>query len=516
MDENSRTRLIRNVIVPLGHEAELGKYLTQKFRHLQIESLKVERRSLDARHRNHLVWQYNLLVELKGKIPNNPDILEYHTPQPYLTGSRHLQEKHPFIIGSGPAGLFCALAMVEKGIEPWIFEQGDQIEERDNKVTKFLHGGSLDTESNIQFGEGGAGTYSDGKLTSRNRDYYSCKVFEYLVRFGAEETILTESYPHLGTDVLKKVIKNLRSYLESRGVLFFWRHQLKDIRVNHGNVCRVLINEMGYVPEVMILATGNSGRLVYRLLDMQVPMEAKAFAAGFRIEHPQAYLNALFYGEKTDISKTGAASYRIKGQFGGRGVYSFCMCPGGLVVNGTSENGGIVTNGMSYSSRSGKYGNSALVAQVDQRDFGNEVLSGMKFQEQIEKKCFEISKLFVAPGQQAQDYLSGKSGNSELKSTFQPGIIKYDLEKIYSPAINNSLKQALTFWEKHYPGFAREGVLIAPETRTSAPLRIMRDHVRLNSLGAENLYPVGEGAGYAGGIISSAADGYKTGSIFEH
>lgn len=505
-------RLIRNVQVPLGREFEIEKYLRSKIHHLKYESLKIHRRSLDARKRNHLLWQYNLIVETKGKIPQHPDILEYHEPEAYIKTARKLGDRHPFIIGAGPAGLFCALAMVEKGLEPWIFEQGDMIPQRDMKLKKFMRTAELDTQSNIQFGEGGAGTYSDGKLTARNRDFYSRKVFEYLVKFGADEKILIESNPHLGTDALKKIIINMREYIKSKGGLFFWGHQLEDIYVSNGKVKKVTINGMGYVPEILVIAPGNSARKLYRILSEKVKLESKAFAVGFRIEHTQEYLNALFYGEKTPIELTGAASYRIKGKFDNRGVYSFCMCPGGVIVNGASQTGGVVTNGMSYSQRAGKYGNSAIVCQVDKRDYGSGALDGMLFQERIEKFAFRDK--YRLPVQSGKNFLLNKKENKILPDKYKPGSYNANINDIFPGVISSALQKAMIYFDKRYSGFTREGILAAPETRTSAPLRIVRDHVLLNSIDAENLYPAGEGAGYAGGIISSAADGYKTGSIF--
>ncbi len=482
----------------------------------QVENYQILKRSLDARIRNRLVWQYSLLVQLLDSHISHPDLLDFIEQQPYITPLHKLFDQHPIIIGAGPAGLFCALGLVEKGLKPLIFDQGDCIEDRDIKIRKFRQEGILDDQSNIQFGEGGAGAYSDGKLTARNQDYYSHKVYQYLVKFGADPDILINAHPHLGTDKLRNIIKEIRKYLLDMGCKFFWNHKLEDLTINQGKVASLKINGETYQPEIIILAPGNAARELFKLLAVKVPMESKVFAVGYRIEHKQDFIDKLFYGEKTDITLTGAAEYRIKVQSGGRSVYSFCMCPGGIIVNAASEAGGIVTNGMSWSKRNGKFSNAALVTPVNITESAKDILAGVRFQEMIEAECYNISGSYCAPAQDGLDFVENKLTRKIRKTTCLPGIISANLADIYPLEITSALRKALLYWDKRYNGFAREGLLVAPETRTSSPVRILRNPGTGQCLGAENLFPIGEGSGYAGGIISSAADGIKLFALMKY
>jgi uncharacterized protein len=510
-------KLLRNITIPVEKSLDIEKEICTK---LKLESQKltsysVRRRSLDARRRNNLVWQYTALIEISGNYPSHPDLLDFKEKLPSIEPTQKLNDRQPLIVGAGPAGLFAALGLVEKGLCPIIFDQGETIEDRDISIKKFWQKGILDTDSNVQNGEGGAGTFSDGKLTSRKQDYYTSKVLEYLVRFGADPDILINAHPHLGTDKLKLIISAIREFLVQKGCEFKWKHRLEDITIASGKVIDVTINGDKYKPEVLILAPGNASRELFRLLAYKIPMQSKPFAVGFRIEHEQEFINYLFYGEKTNIALTGAAEYRIKAKIGEKSVFSFCMCPGGIVVNAASENNGLVTNGMSWSKRKGKYANSAIVTPVDATVFGKDPLAGMQFQEMIEKKCFQLTDSYLAPVQRAAHFVYKQKDKMPIHSTFLPGTITTDLHKIYSKEITLAISQALKYWDKRYKGFAAKGVLIAPETRTSSPVRIMRQP-NWQSEGAENLFPIGEGAGYAGGIISSAAEGLKLSARFEY
>ena len=511
-------RLLRNIAIPIDQSQDLEKVICQKLNlaSQNLVSWKVTRRSLDARKRNHLVWQYNALVEISGQYPENADLLEYKEKLPYIKSEIPLQDIHPVIIGAGPAGLFTALSLVEKGYMPLIFDQGEQITARDKTVKQFWQKGILNTESNIQNGEGGAGTYSDGKLTSRNQDYYTTQVYKYLVRFGADPDILINAHPHLGTDKLKKIITSIREYLEQNGCKFFWQHKLQNITVNNGKVTEIRINDDIITPEIVILAPGNSARDLFRLLTNKIPMQNKPLAVGFRIEHEREFIDTLFYGDKTNLSLTGSGEYRIKVRLKEGSVFSFCMCPGGIVVNASSNHKGVVTNGMSWSKRKGKYSNAAIVTSIDASSMDNHALAGMKFQEMIEQKCYQLTDSFLAPGQKAEDFIRNNFSKKPLKTTFLPGAISADLNKIYNKSITEKIKHALSYWDKRYKGFASEGILIAPETRTSSPVRIIRKTDTWESEGAENLYPIGEGAGYSGGIISSAAEGLKLCAKYEN
>jgi uncharacterized FAD-dependent dehydrogenase len=507
--------LIKNVVIPVSKEVNLKKALSKKLRIKSIDNIKILRRSIDARKKNNLKFNYTILTDLPAKYLKNTDVLEYKYPEPYIQTQRKLSSKNPFIIGAGPAGLFAALSLFEKGFQPYIFERGDNIEKRVNKVSDFWKNGILDEESNVQFGEGGAGTFSDGKLTSRKSDYYTNQVIKYLMQFGADEKISYEALPHLGTDVLRKIVLNIRRFLEEKGCQFFWRNRLENLNIENDQITSVRINGKEYKPEVVILAIGNSARDTFEMLSQKTEMESKPFAVGFRIEHSQDYINDAFYGNQTDFSITGPATYRLTAQDGKRGIYSFCMCPGGFVIPASSEKDGLVLNGMSFQKRNNEFANSAIVVTVNEADYGQGNLAGMEFQRKIEKKCFKLDNPYFAPAQKALDFLNNKSNDSVPKTSYLPGIISSDLNSFFSPGITKTLKTGLNSFEKRIPGFTKKGILLAPETRTSSPVRILRDKETFESATISNLYPIGEGSGYAGGIMSSAADGYKLGCLFK-
>ncbi|MDP8203954.1 MAG: NAD(P)/FAD-dependent oxidoreductase, partial [Candidatus Tenebribacter mawsonii] len=416
---------------------------------------------------------------------------------------------HPFIIGAGPAGLFAALSLVEKGFKPYIFDRGETILHRAKKVNDFWKNGNLDENSNVQFGEGGAGTFSDGKLTSRTNDFYTTKIIDYLIKFGADTTIKYDALPHLGTDGLRNIVIDLREFLIAKGCKFFWNSKLENIEIKNNKVSEVTINEEKYLPEILVLAIGNSARDTFTMFKNKISMENKSFAVGFRIEHSQGFINNYFYGEKTDFSLTGPATYRLTAKYKEKGIYSFCMCPGGYIVAGSSQQNGLVLNGMSYKDRSNKFANSAIVATVNKSDFDEDILAGMKFQQQIEQECFRNDMPYLAPSQNALDFINKSTSNKLTQTSFLPGIFHKDLSNIFSNSVTDALKFGLMKFEKRIPGFLENGLLLAPETRTSSPVRLIRERDTFQANGISNLFPIGEGSGYAGGIISSATDGYK-------
>ncbi|MBN2828796.1 MAG: NAD(P)/FAD-dependent oxidoreductase [Candidatus Cloacimonetes bacterium] len=507
--------LLRNLITPLEAEPDLSGYVSRKLQlnPQRIASIYISRRALDARKRNALKYNFTLELTFISNPPKHPDLIELVTKPDLPLVTMNISSLHPFIIGAGPAGLFAALALVEKGFSPWIFDRGEQIKDRKTKINDFWKSGTLDPESNMQFGEGGAGTFSDGKLTARSRDKVTEIIYNRLVEFGADPVIQYDALPHLGTDKLELIITKIRQFLESKGCRFFWNHRLNDITIQDGRITSIKINNDQYEPEIVILGLGNTARDTFSLLHSKsIALENKDFAVGFRIEHSQDYINSTFYGDKTDFFLTGPATYRLVRNVQDRGIFSFCMCPGGQVVNSASEPGGVVTNGMSNSKRSSKFANSAIVAGVSPADYGTELFAGMKFQQNIEIKAFR--KGFSAPSQSVSDFVNGTKSSVMQKTTFLPGTYTSSISDLFPSKLSQALKIALSHWEKQYPGFVKEGTLIAPETRTSSPLRILRDNSTRSSINVANLFPIGEGAGYAGGIISSAADGWKTGSSF--
>jgi len=504
--------LIRNILIPISKKIDLEKAISRKIGIAEIGKIRILRRSIDARKKNHLKYNFTLVISPKIELKPNYEILNYEKPKPYLKKVKKIVNPHPFIIGAGPAGLFAALSLVEKGSQPYIFERGDSLEKRSKKVAEFWQKGILDEESNVQFGEGGAGTFSDGKLTSRTRDFYTNKVVDYLIKFGADEKIKYDALPHLGTDGIRKIVKNIRKYLTEKGCKFFWNHKLEDIEITKNKITNLLINGKKYNPEIVILAIGNSARDTFIMLNKKIELQNKPFSVGIRIEHSQQFIDETFYGKKNDFTITGPATYRLTTKYQNRGIYSFCMCPGGSVIASSSQKGKLVLNGMSYENRNNFFANSAIICTVNEKDFGYSKLDGIKFQEQIEKKCFNPD--YKAPFQTARDFLNNTI-STPAKTSYENGIIPKNISDLLPTKISECLKFGLIKFEEQAKDFISKGNLLAPEIRTSSPIKIMRKKDSFNATKMENLYPIGEGSGYAGGIMSSATDGFKVGSIFK-
>ncbi len=508
---------IRNIIIPISKNPDLFKTLSSKL-HIASDAIKdveIMRSSLDARTKNQLKFNLTLKADISTKLELNNDVQIYQEPQPYFLETRKISDLNPYIIGAGPAGLFATLALIEKGFQPYIFDRGDCLEKRSQNVADFWNNGVLDEESNVQFGEGGAGTFSDGKLTSRKSDYYTNQVAKYLIKFGAKDEINYEALPHLGTDGIRKIVLNIRKYLESKGCRFFWKHKLENLEIQNNKISSVSINGEIHNPEIVIMAIGNAARDTFKMLSHTTAMESKPFAVGFRIEHPQDFINKAFYGNKNDFSVTGPATYRLTAKALNRGVYSFCMCPGGKIIGASSEKNSVVTNGMSSSGRNGKFANSAILVSVNEKDYGNGILAGMEFQRKIEEKCFNLKYPYFAPFQTAKDFMKSIPTKRKIESSYTPGVFSSDLNSIYPSGIATAIKTGMKVFEKRATGFIDKGIFLAPETRTSSPVRILRNNKDFASQTLSNLFPCGEGSGYAGGIMSSAADGFKVGSIFE-
>ncbi len=506
---------IKNISTRLAHHPDLAKAIAHKLQisESEFKIVKISRRSIDSRKRNNVWINYTVEAEFLGKVPNHQDVLKLNEKKKKPIETIYISDENPVIIGCGPSALFAGLAMVENGLKPVFFEQGEKIEPRDETVNNLWLHNQLNPDSNVQFGEGGAGAYSDGKLTARNRDFYSEKISEYLIQFGADKRIAYEALPHLGTDGIKYIAGNIIEYLQEEGCKFNFNHKLTDIKTVNDKL-ELTINGDKYYPEVTLLGIGNGARELFEVMhNNQIAMEAKSFAVGFRIEHKQDYINKLFYGEKCDTNVTGPATYRLTAKAGDHGVYSFCMCPGGSVVCSSSEPDGIVTNGMSYLARDGQFANSALVATVEPKHFGKGVLDGMYLQRSIEQKAKR--DFFYAPAQLGKDFLKNRLSDKLPKNSYKPDLYSRKLGELFPIEITKALVTGLKHFNKRYKGFVDNGLLIAPETRTSSPVRILRDWQTCESSNTKGLYPMGEGAGYAGGIISSAVDGYKVATRFK-
>jgi uncharacterized protein len=426
-------------------------------------------------------------------------------------------KERPIIVGFGPAGIFAALELIDQGIKPLIFERGKRIEERSADVQRLIVARELNPESNIQFGEGGAGSYSDGKLFSRaTNSGYVNRVLETFIKFGAQERIGYIRKPHLGTDVLCEIVRTMRNHILERGGEIHYGSRMTDLLMTDGQVAGIVINdEKEYHSSIVYMAIGHSARDTFEMIHKRgVTLESKPISVGVRIEHPVEIINSIRYGDKySDSPGTEAAKYSFNhtNRETGRGTYTFCMCPGGEVINASSEEGMMVVNGMSYSCRSSAFSNAALVVTCHRHDYDStDPLAGIEFQKCIERKAFEAGGgRWEVPAQNLMDFLGGRISSRLNNNSYKMGAIAADMNDILPDFISGALKAAFNTWKVDYPLFvSSHAILLGAETRTSSPVRVTRK-VTYESVNVKNLYPIGEGSGYAGGITSSATDALK-------
>ena len=518
---------ITGLKLPLGfREGDLKRAAAKQLRlpESAIGQVRLCKKSVDARKKDNVHFVCAVEAAIQGDenrllSRRRDNAVQKAEPYRYQLPQAGKLPQRPVVVGFGPAGMFAALLLAQCGQEPIVLERGQAVEERERAVQRFWKERVLDSQSNVQFGEGGAGTFSDGKLTTGTGDGRIRKVLEELVAAGAPEEILYEAKPHIGTDKLPGVVRSIRQQVIALGGEVRFSTQVTGFRLKEGRLVgltlRTPAGEEALECSQVILAIGHSARDTFQELhSLGLPMEAKAFSVGARIEHPASLIDRAQYGDFAGHPALGAADYKLSCHLeNGRGVYTFCMCPGGTVTGAASEEGGVVTNGMSAWARDGRNSNAALLVGVTPADFGAEgPLAGVAFQREIERAAFRLAGGdYSAPAQRVADLLAGvpSKGFGGVLPTYEPGVVPGDIAQCLPSFVVDSMKAALPILGRRLRGFdSGDALLTAPETRSSSPVRILRDENCQSPL-AQGLYPCGEGAGYAGGIVSAAVDGLR-------
>lgn len=485
-------------------------YKKYKINKNDVTERRIIKKSIDARNKADIFYNYSVELECKNENKiKNIQIVKKEEPFKIIVNRK--SSKRPVIIGAGPAGLFSALTLAQNGIKPIIIEQGKTVDERKKDVEEFQKTGKLNTLSNVQFGEGGAGTFSDGKLTSGIHNPLCKIVLKEFYNFGAPEQILYINKPHIGTDNLINIIRNMRNEIIKLGGEFLFNEKVTDFEFENSKVTAVICSKR-IETDTVILAIGHSARSTFeKLYEKGVKMEKKNFSIGVRIEHKQSMINKSQYGEITKL-KLPPAEYKMAYHGENRSCYTFCMCPGGTVIASSSEPETIVTNGMSVYARNGENANSAVLVNVTPNDFkGESPLEGMYFQKDLEQKAFKLGgSNYNAPIQRFEDFENDVKSThiGEIKPTYKPGVTLSNLNEILPDFISKTLIEGIKYFDKSIKGFAHpDAILTGVETRSSSPVQITRNENKQSNI--KGLYPCGEGAGYAGGIMSAAVDGIK-------
>ena len=512
---------VRQIKVSVKND-NIDKLYSELVRKLKINvndivNVKFVKKSIDARHKDNVCFVYEVDVDVKDisriKFDNDVSMSVSNKYSYSLSGSLSLNNR-PIIVGSGPCGLFCAYELAKEGYRPIVIERGEDMDNRVKTVNDFWNNGKFNSNSNVQFGEGGAGTFSDGKLSTQIKDKNNRigEVLNIFVENGAPKEILYDYMPHIGTDKLRDVVKNMRNKIISMGGEFRYNSCLNDINIEDGKVKSIIVNDDVIDCEILILAIGHSARDTFRMLhDRGIDMANKPFAVGVRVMHSQDMISYNQFGDFYKYLRP--ASYKLTyNTSSGRGVYSFCMCPGGYVVNASSENGRLVVNGMSNHDRESGIANSAIVVTVNESDYGTDLFDGVRFQEKLESSAYRLGNGLI-PIQKYGDYVNGvKSSDFGKILPMVKGKYTFsDLNLLFNDDINRSLKEGINYFDSKIKGFNDSDVLLAGvESRTSSPIKIIRNEFFESNI--SGIYPAGEGCGYAGGIVSAAVDGIK---VFE-
>ena len=528
MSYTTRSYIVNNITLPIdaSHEEAFAiakKRLKSACVSVKDASAAIYRRSVDARKRNDIKFVYSVIVtssdmqELTEAACRNLGIVSYSYSAPKFEVGMQKAESGIVVVGSGPCGLFCALLLAEQGFKPILLERGGSVKERNECIAEFHKTKILDTNTNIQFGAGGAGTFSDGKLVTRINDSMSSYVLKRLVEFGAPEEILYMAKPHIGTDILSVIVDKILDRIVELGGQVLYHTEFKDCTTSGNRVNKVHTNNGDIDCSALVLAIGHSARDTYfKLIDKGCDIIAKPFSIGMRIEHSTEIIDKGMYGDFAGHPTLGHAEYNLSYNTKERGVYTFCMCPGGTVVAATSEEGGVVVNGMSHHARDGRNSNSAVCCSIFKEDYGGTPKQAIEYQRRIERAAFVAGgSNYSAPIITVGDFIAGKCNTEpyDIFPTYMDGAsVKLADPSLYLPShVTDLLRRGIVDFDRKISGFAYSGaVLTGAETRTSAPLRIVRDNETKLATGYDNLYPAGEGAGYAGGITSAAIDGINT------
>ncbi|WP_407449920.1 NAD(P)/FAD-dependent oxidoreductase [Fibrobacter sp.] len=519
--------------------AKKGKYREALAKELRLHpeeifNLQVERFSLDSRRKGDPKWSYNVIFDLKREVratgnhakglvaaTRDKETLESDPQKNSVAMPGHVD-----VIGAGPSGLWAALHLLRKGFAVDLYEQGKCVEDRFRDIRRFFVDRKFNAYSNVLFGEGGAGAFSDGKLNTRTRNLFVEQVLHDMVDFGVDESVVTFAKPHIGTDRLVLLLRELRAEIARLGGKIHFSTALEDIEIKDGRIATIQLknvitseakqsNAGAAIPhwqpcEALVLAVGHSARSIYEMLHARgVALESKAFAMGVRVEHPQTLINMRQLGLNVDTKLTGSAEYFLATPTLNKtsSAYSFCMCPGGVLVPCASEPGTLATNGMSYSRRNGPFANGAIAVPVAASD---KLFGGLEFQRKIERDAYAVGgKNYAAPAQTIKAFLAHREDKSLPKTTYPCGLVQSNLWDWLDKTICKSLAEGFQNFDKKIPGFIEEGLIVAPETRTSSPLRMSRNNETLESVNTKGLFVLGEGAGYSGGIVTSAADGVR-------
>lgn len=489
--------LIKNIKLDINaDEVDLQNMIEKKLK-TKINSFEIYKKSLDARKKP--IYVYSVLVKVNNEDKYvRKDIIKYHKED--LNPIYKNRNKTCIVVGYGPSGIFAAYRLIEAGFKVIVFEKGKRIVDRVNDVESFFNGGILNENSNVQFGEGGAGTFSDAKLTTRIKDKYIEYILDVFIKHGAKKAIKYEHHPHIGTDEIRKIIENITDYLISKGCEFYFEEELIDIIVENNVVKGIVTNKNQYLSDYVLLGIGHSAyKTICVLKDRGVYTEQKDIAIGFRVEHPQTLIDK----NQTNnlIKEPNEYLLRYKDE---KGVYSFCMCPGGIVIPAMSDSNTIVTNGMSYSKRDSGIANSAILIQLPKTEFED----GYEYLHEKENYAYKYSNSYKALSQNIKDFMNNELHDLIFNSTYPLGTVLYDFNNFFNEKDLAILKKALIHFDKMIPGFIEKGIMVGPETRSSSPVRIKRNE-DLQSVNTKNLYPMGEGSGYGGGIMSCCLDGIR-------